>query len=348
MKKKVAIISSIVIVIICIILYLFLGLRSVSKESVQVKFNVRAGENKVKIVSNLKSAGLIRSKVSALAYVFLNPKLNLQAGTYTLDKSMDTKQIIKNINDGKIDEIIATKKITFVEGRRITDYLKQIEVNFGIEYDDMVKKLKDEKFLDELINKYDFLTSEIKNKDIYYSLEGYFYPDTYEFYENTSFENIIKVVLNNLDQKLSTMNNLSGSKYSVHEILTMASIIEQEAVTTDDRAKVSQVIYKRLDNNMSLGMDVTAYYGVQKSLKKPITQGDLNSSNPYNTRLTSFIGLPVGPICNPSIISINAALNPASTNYEYFYADITTGKVYFSEDAQGFYEIQEKLKLGDK
>ena len=348
MKKKVAIISSIVIVIICIILYLFLGLRSVSKESVQVKFNVRAGENKVKIVSNLKSAGLIRSKVSALAYVFLNPKLNLQAGTYTLDKSMDTKQIIKNINDGKIDEIAATKKITFVEGRRITDYLKQIEVNFGIKYDDMIKKLKDENFLDELINKYDFLTSEIKNKTIYYSLEGYFYPDTYEFYENTSFENIIKVVLNNLDQKLSTMNNLSGSKYSVHEILTMASIIEQEAVTTDDRAKVSQVIYKRLDNNMSLGMDVTAYYGVQKSLKKPITQGDLNSSNPYNTRLTSFIGLPVGPICNPSIISINAALNPASTNYEYFYADITTGKVYFSEDAQGFYEIQEKLKLGDK
>ena len=348
MKKRIAIISSIVIVIVCIVLYLFLGLRSVSKESVQVKFNVRTGENKVKIISNLKNAGLIRSKVSALAYVFLNPKLNLQAGTYTLDKSMDTKQIIKNINDGKIDEIIATKKITFVEGRRITDYLKQIEVNFGIEYDDMVKKLKDEKFLDELINKYDFLTSEIKNKDIYYSLEGYFYPDTYEFYENTSFENIIKVVLNNLDQKLSTMNNLSGSKYSVHEILTMASIIEQEAVTTDDRAKVSQVIYKRLDNNMSLGMDVTAYYGVQKSLKKPITQGDLNSSNPYNTRLTSFIGLPVGPICNPSIISINAALNPASTNYEYFYADITTGKVYFSEDAQGFYEIQEKLKLGDK
>lgn len=348
MKKKVAIISSIVIVIIYIILYLFLGLRSVSKESVQVKFNVRAGENKVKIISNLKSAGLIRSRASALAYVFLNPKLNLQAGTYTLDKSMDTKQIIKNINDGKIDEIVATKKITFVEGRRITDYLKQIEVNFGIKYDDMIKKLKDEDFLDELINKYDFLTSEIKNKSIYYSLEGYFYPDTYEFYENTSFENIINVVLNNLNQKLSTVSNLSGSKYSVHEILTMASIIEQEAVTTDDRAKVSQVIYKRLDNNMSLGMDVTAYYGVQKSLKEPITQGDLNSSNPYNTRLTSFIGLPVGPICNPSIISINAALNPASTNYEYFYADITTGKVYFSEDAQGFYEIQEKLKLGDK
>lgn len=346
MKKRIAIISSIVIVIVCIVLYLFLGLRSVSKESVQVKFNVRTGENKVKIISNLKSAGLIRSKVSALAYVFLNPKLNLQAGTYTLDKSMDTKQIIKNINDGKIDEIIATKKITFVEGRRITDYLKQIEVNFGIEYDDMVKKLKDEKFLDELINKYDFLTSEIKNKDIYYSLEGYFYPDTYEFYENTSFENIIKVVLNNLDQKLSTMNNLSSSNYSVHEILTMASIIEQEAVTTDDRAKVSQVIYRRLDTNMSLGMDVTAYYGVQKSLKAPLTQSDLNSSNPYNTRLTSFIGLPVGPICNPSIVSINASLNPADTNYEYFYADITTGKVYFAEDAKGFYEIQEEL--GDK
>ena len=94
---------------------------------------------------------------------------------------------------------------------------------------------------------------------------------------------------------------------------------------------------------MALGMDVTAYYGSHLSLKETITTKELNAVNPYNTRNLSFIGLPVGPICNPSLESINAALNPSDTNFEYFYADINTGKVYFAEDITGFYEIQKKL-----
>ena len=111
----------------------------------------------------------------------------------------------------------------------------------------------------------------------------------------------------------------------------------------EDREKVSQVIYTRLDKKMALGMDVTAYYGSHLSLKETITTKELNAVNPYNTRNLSFIGLPVGPICNPSLESINAALKPSNTNFEYFYADINTGKVYFAEDIKGFYEIQKKL-----
>ena len=189
---------------------------------------------------------------------------------------------------------------------------------------------------------YSFITNDIKNKDIYYSLEGYLYPDTYEFYENSSFETIVRTMLNNTKKKLSTLD-LKKSKYSIHELLTIASIIEQEAVNKEDREKVSQVIYTRLDKKMALGMDVTAYYGSHLSLKETITTKELNAVNPYNTRNLSFIGLPVGPICNPSLESINAALNPSDTNFEYFYADINTGKVYFAEDIKGFYEIQKKL-----
>ena len=342
MKKKNIIIIAVAVVILLIGVFSYITLFTGHKEDTSVSFSVNAGDNKIKIVSNLKKAGLIKSKFTTLAYVFINPSLNLQAGKYTFNKKQNAISIINQINDGKIDQIVKTINITFVEGKSIETYLKQIEANFDITYDDMIKTLKDEKFLDSLIKDYSFITNSIKNKDIYYSLEGYLYPDTYEFYENSSFETIVRTMLNNTKKKLSTLD-FKKSKYSIHELLTIASIIEQEAVNKEDREKVSQVIYTRLDKKMALGMDVTAYYGSHLSLKETITTKELNAVNPYNTRNLSFIGLPVGPICNPSLESINAALNPSNTNFEYFYADINTGKVYFAEDIKGFYEIQEKL-----
>ena len=150
-------------------------------------------------------------------------------------------------------------------------------------------------------------------------------------------------MLNVTNEKLSPLKNeITSNKLSVHELLTIASIAEKEANSNSDRAMVTQVIYKRLDMNMSLGMDVTSYYGVQKSMDEILTTVDLNDENPYNTRVTTFIGLPVGPICNPSIGSINAALNPADTDYLYFVADILTGKVYFAKDINGFNELVKK------
>ena len=125
-------------------------------------------------------------------------------------------------------------------------------------------------------------------------------------------------------------------------IIDKITIAEKEANTSDDRRMVSQVIYKRLDMNMSLGMDVTSYYGVQKSMSETLTKVDLNDKNPYNTRVVTFIGLPVGPICNPSLDSINAALEPTNTDYVYFIADVLTGKVYFAKDIDGFNELKEK------
>ncbi len=342
MKKKKLIIITISVVVLITIALIYVTLFTGHKDNTSISFNVGSGENKVEIVSNLKKAGLIKSKFITLAYVFVNPKLNLQAGKYTFNRNQSAVSIINQINNGKIDEIVKTIKITFVEGKSIDTYLKQIEANFDITYDEMINELKDETFLNSLIKDYLFLTDDIKNKDIYYSLEGYLYPDTYEFYENSSFETIIRTMLNNTKNKLSSLD-LNSSKYSVHQILTIASIVEQEAITKEDREKVSQVIYTRLDKNMALGMDVTAYYGAHLSLKETITNNELYADNPYNTRNISFIGLPVGPICNPSVESITAAVSPAQTNYEYIYADINTGKVYFAEDIKGFYEIQEKL-----
>lgn len=340
MKKKLTIIIVIFIIILALLGVSFFALTKVSNDNASITFNVKSGENKIEIVNNLKSAGLIRSKYVTYVYVFLNPKLNLQAGTYSLSKSMSTKEIIAKINDGKPSVV----HITFIEGKRLVEYLKQIEENFNIKYEDMINLLKDDSFLNSLIKDYDFIDESIKNKDIYYSLEGYLYPDTYEFYQTSSFESIIRTMLNNMENKISSLNEeINASKYSFHEILTMASIIEKEAINNDDRKKVSQVIYTRLDKNMALGMDVTAYYGANLSLKEEITNKELNESNPYNTRNTSFKGLPVGPICSPSINSIKAALEPANTNYVYFYADIKTGLVYFAENYEDFLKLKNEF-----
>ena len=156
-------------------------------------------------------------------------------------------------------------------------------------------------------------------------------------------ESLKEMLLNETKKKLDPLKDqIENDKHSIHELLTIASIAEKEANSYDDRTKVTQVIYKRLDLNMALGMDVTSYYGVQKEMTETITKLDLNDKNPYNTRVTSFIGLPVGPICNPSIDSIKASLNPADTDYVYFVADVATGNVYFATDEKGFNELVTK------
>ena len=122
-------------------------------------------------------------------------------------------------------------------------------------------------------------------------------------------------------------------------------IIEKEANSDEDRAKVSQVIYSRIAKKMNLGMDVTAYYAakVEQTKDNPYMKSWNYLPSKYNTRNVNNLGLPIGPICNPSISSIKAALYPAKTNYLYFYADINTGKVYFAEDYAGFIKIQKDL-----
>ena len=152
-------------------------------------------------------------------------------------------------------------------------------------------------------------------------------------------------MLDNTEKKLEAYKTkIEESNYSVHQILTIASIIENESMYDEDRSMVAQVIYKRLDVNMSLGMDVTTYYAVKKDLSEELTKSDLASVNAYNTRNTSFKGLPVGPICNMGVKSIEAALNPSDTNYLYFYADIKTGKLYFAENNEEFQKLIETYR----
>ncbi len=327
---------AIVLVVVGAMSWYLFSLTSVSKDNKEVSFTVASGTSTKKIISDLYDAGLIKSKLASLVYAKLN-KVTIQASTYTLNPSMSTKEIFASLKYGNKKE--NTLRLTFVEGMRLSDYLEVIAEAYDWQVEDLVKEINDKAFLQELIAEFSFLDESILNDKLYYGLEGYLYPDTYEFYKDATFKDIIKKMLKGLETQLNSLN--LGGEYSLHEILTMASIVEKEAIKGEDRAKVAQVIYTRLARNMNLGMDVTAYYGVKKSMKETLTTQDLENVNPYNTRLLSFIGLPVGPICSPSLESIKAVLNPADTAYIYFYADTDTGNVYFTDSYNEFLTFKE-------
>ena len=341
--KIILIISAIVIALIAIFVgvYFYL-LSSVSSGSTKVSFTVNQGDSKMEIVTNLKDAGLIRNKYAALIYIVLSGNTNIQAGSYELNRNMSTEDIIKSLANG---DIINTERdsvsLTFREGITLEEYLELLSENTNLEYDTMITEINDPEFLNDLINDYWFLTDDILNNDLYYGLEGYLYPNTYQVHTETTLGEVVRKMLDEMTKQLEPLRSeIEESNYSVHEILTMASIAEKEAMNYEDRTKVAQVIYTRLDMGMNLGMDVTTYYGVGKSMTETLTALDLADDNPYNTRNASLIGLPVGPICNPSSESIRAVLNPANTNYIYFFADIVTGNVYFTDDYNEFLEFQ--------
>jgi len=343
-KKLIVILSVIVGLILMGVVTIVILLSPVSKSSDIVEFTVKKGEGKEKIVDNLKDAKLIKSKYATFVYIVLSGKKNLQAGSYEFSRNMSVKDIITSLSTGDIVNVKKDEvRITFKEGDTLKKFVTMVANETNIDYDGAIKKLSDKAYLKGLIADYWFLTDDILDEDIYFPLEGYLYPETYNFYKETSIEQVIRKVLNVTNERLEPIKSkIENSKYNIHELLTIASIAEKEANTNSDRAMVTQVIYKRLGLNMALGMDVTSYYGVQKEMTEAITQLDLNDKNPYNTRVTTFIGLPVGPICNPSIGSINAALEPADTDYLYFVADINTGKVYFAKTNEEFNVLVKK------
>lgn len=346
-KKLIIILGVLLTIIIASVVYGVISFQPVSKQSDEVTFIVKPGTNKIEIISDLKKAGLIKSKYAALAYVFFSTNTNLQAGTYIIDRANSTTEIIAQIANGNTMEVPATIRITFVEGKRFVDYAKLISNNFDITYDSIIALGENKVYLNTLINKYWFLDESILNEKIYYPLEGYLAPNTYEFYQNATIETIIEKLLDQTSINLEPLRSqIEGSDYSVHEILTMASIIEKEALTKADREKVSQVIYTRLNGHMTLGMDVTTYYGVFKEMTEGLTANDLAQYNAYNTRNKNFYGLPASAICNPSLESIIACLNPSDTNYSYFYADINTGKVYFADNYEEFKQIENRFENG--
>lgn len=294
----------------------------------------------------LEEKGIIRNADACKMYCKIAKVGNLQAGKYSFEEAKSVPEIIAKIASGDVltDEI----QITFIEGKNIRWYAKTIAENTINSEEEVLNLLASEEYIDSLIEKYWFLTDEIKDEDVYFPLEGYLLPDTYTF-ENAevSPETIFNVILNFTDKFLSKYKD--DFTYSVHQTLTLASMAEMEGKSTEDRSEIVGVFLNRIDQGMSLGSDVTTYYafGVDMA-ENDLTLKQLNTYNPYNTRGPNMEGkIPIGPICNPSRSAIEATLNPTETDALYFVAD-KTGKVYFTKSNDEHNEIITKLKSEGK
>jgi len=350
MKKIVAIIISLILSIVaililaCLIFY-NINLKAVSSKSVEVDFMVDSGSTYYGVISKLKDEGLIRNELCFKLYIKFNKVNNIEAGTYILNKNMSVSEIVEVFSKGNTynpDAIV----ITFKEGKHMRSIANTISQYTNNTEDEVYNLLKNTDYLNKLINEYWFIDEKILNTNIYYSLEGYLYPNTYEFKnKDVSIEEIFKTMLDEMDKKLSTYKtDILSNKYSIHELLTLASIVELEGSNSNDRAGIAGVFYNRLNSNMQLGSDVTTYYAAKIEMRdRDLYSYEINDANNYNTRSSHLAGkLPIGPICNPSIKSIEATLYPEEHDYFYFVAD-KTKKTYFSKTYQEHLSIRNDL-----
>ena len=348
--KKTALFFIVLVVFIAALLVGFykFSISSFNSDTKAIIVEVEKGDNYFTMANKLKSKKLIKSEFFYKIFLKLHKPGELVPGRYELNKSMDVHKIVDVLGDEK-NILKDITKLTFREGLNAREIAKVIESNTDISADEFLSKISDENYINTLIDKYWFLTDEIKNKDIYYDLEGYLYPDTYNFEKNELvLEKIIETILNNTEKKLvEYRNEIEKSKYTVHNILTLASLVELEASSAEDREVVAGVFYNRLNNKWALGSDVTTYYAAKKAMTESLTKAELDECNGYNTRCARMQGLPVGPIDNPSITAIKAAINPADTDYYYFVAD-SSKKVYFTKNANEHAAIIAKLKKEGK
>jgi conserved hypothetical protein, YceG family len=340
MKKKLLIILGVIVALIITTIIVVVnmydsGLKPVSSESKVVEIEVPNGSTYYSLADALYEKELIKSILIYKVYLKLNPPAEgLTAGTYSLNKNMGVKLIIESLSKGGKSSNPDQISITFKEGLNIPAITKVIVANTNNKEEDVYNLLKNKEYLNELITKYWFIDKSILNDKLYYSLEGYLYPDTYNFKnKDVTVKEIFEVMLNEMEKKLvDYKEDIMKSNYTFHEILTLASIVELEAVSDSDRKGVAAVFFNRLARKEQLGSDVTTYYGSRVNMAdRDLYRTEIDDQNAYNTRPASMAGkLPVGPICNTSKSSIEAVLYPDDNIFYYFVSD-NKGKVYFTK-----------------
>lgn len=314
--------------------FLFYQLTPVDKSGEAVNFEVKSGQTVNEIFEDLENQKLIRSALIMKVYSKLVGGLNVKAGSYSLNSKMDTIEIFNTLSkDGKSSR--DSVSLVFKEGRNIRDLASLLEsiTEGNIKKDQFISKMNDSDYLNSLINEYWFLTEEIIDEDIYYPLEGYLFPNTYEIYKDASIEDVVTKMLNTTNLELmKRKSEIEASGYSVHELMTLASIVELESANSETRKDIAGVFVNRLNDDWSLGGCVSTYYAFNINMgDRDLNMSEINDcSSKYNTRCTSFVGLPIGPIGNPGADSIEASINPNKHSYYYFLSDKDMN-TYFSK-----------------
>lgn len=280
------------------------------------KFDIPKGTSANEVAELLEQQGLIKNSFIFKYYLKLNDQgSRFQAGQYEISPGMDKDAIIAKLNAG--DTVAAeTIRFTIPEGFTVLQIADKLAAE---------KLINKEKFLSLVASTQAWGDAEAvrsipESDKLHQRLEGYLFPETYEMKKESTEEDIIKRMVSEFDRKLATlpegwMDVLEEKKMTLHELLTIASLVEREVVVDEERALVAGVIYNRIADGMKLQIDATVQYSLDKP-KERLYEKDLLVDSPYNTYKVE--GLPPGPIASPSFDSIEAALYPEDTDY-FFY-----------------------------
>ena len=289
------------IAIFSLLLIIFLiGISPPREDFFSKVITISLGMKGKEIASILKEEGLIKSKIFFKIIMRIKGVKNkLQAGEYRLDNRMNLWQILDVLEKGKV----IFHKFTIPEGFTVEEIAKFLAKE-GLANPQEFLKLTQDK---ELLSQYEIPAE---------NLEGYLFPDTYKISPGITEGKLIKLMLERFKKVTKEFKRkLSGQNLSLHKVITLASLIEKEAVLDKEKFLISGVFHNRLEKGIRLQCDPTIKYILHKS-RKNLYYKDLEIDSPYNTYLHK--GLPPGPICNPGKVSIAAALLPTSTKYLYF------------------------------
>lgn len=295
-----------------------------SSDSIEVV--IPQGASTKQIAEILKENGLIKSEISFRLKSKISSADSLyNYGTFYLTKDMTTEQIIAALQ--KTSAADTQNKITIPEGYTVKQIAALVDEK-GI--------ATTQEFFDEMNNgtfDYDFLEGIPKRE---YYLEGYLFPDTYYLSGNETAHDIIVMMLDRFEEiyNKNIKSYVASTGYTLDQLVTVASMVESESMLDSERPTVAGVIYNRLDIDMLLQIDSTVQYALDTK-NEVVTESDLSVDSPYNTY--KYKGLPEGPICNPGLASLEAAVKPEKNNYYYYVLKERGGSEHtFTENYQDF------------
>ncbi len=337
MKYFLIVLLVLIIIVLCSLFFVWQGIY-LPKEpgSAETKsFLVRQGEGAKEISVNLEEQEIIKYSFLFRIYALFQEKAEkLQAGEYELSPGMNIPEIVDKLASGEA----VKRTITIIEGWNLRDigrYLEEKGMFTAEELFELDEKEKKDSYFSSPSQisqgetwegkEFDFL--EDKPKSL--GLEGYLFPDTYEIFPEEGIEDIVRRMLDNFDRKLTTEleEDIVSQGKSIFEIVTMASLIEKEVRTIEDKEIVSGILWKRIKSKMPLQVDATISYITGRKTTK-ITKEELKIDSPYNTY--KYRGLPLGPISNPGMESIKAAIYFQQSEY-WFYLSTPEGETIFSK-----------------
>lgn len=294
MKFKIGFLAIFLVFIFVLVLYFYLSLSPPSTDSSKKFFVINEGDSLSTIALRLEKNKFIRNRFSFIIYSYLlGLNEKIQAGNFYLTSSQKIPDLIKNISRGGSTDYW----LKIIPGTRIEQFSPSDEFT--------------------LISR---------------ELEGKLFPDSYLIPQDYTSENILSVIDKNYQKKLAEAKIDATTKYTDEEVLIIASLLEREAKTLNDKKIIAGIIDNRLSNQMPLQIDATVQYardslGSPSDYWKPITKADLNFVSPYNTYKNQ--GLPPAPICNPGLDSLIAAYHPIITDYLYYIHD-STGQIHYA------------------